>query len=91
MLLQRDVPRAAKYYSLLGFRLRLLTEAWAELDTGGTTVVLKQAGCAAARLQQRSTSMSTSVSRLHHCVTTAHPVQGLPIADRLLTHAQRQS
>lgn len=46
MLLQRNVPKAAKYYSLLGFRVQLLTEGWAELDAGTATIVLKKAGCA---------------------------------------------
>lgn len=45
MLLQRNVPKAAKYYSLLGFRVLLLTEGWAELNAGTATVVLKKAGC----------------------------------------------
>lgn len=45
MLLQRNVPKAAKYYSLLGFRVQLLTEGWAELDAGTAKIVLKKAGC----------------------------------------------
>lgn len=45
MLLQRNVPKATKYYSLLGFRVQLLTEGWAELDAGTTKLVLKKAGC----------------------------------------------
>ena len=47
MLLQRNVPQAAKYYSLLGFRVQLLTEGWAELNAGTATIVLKRAGCGA--------------------------------------------
>ena len=44
LLMQRNVPRAAKYYSEgLGMSLKVLTESWAELDAGGATVALKQA------------------------------------------------
>ena len=48
MLLQRDVPKAARFYSEgLGLHLRVLTDRWAELDGGGTTIALKAAdGCA---------------------------------------------
>jgi hypothetical protein len=46
MLLQRNVPQAAKYYSLLGFRAQLVTEGWAELDAGTVKIVLKKAECA---------------------------------------------
>lgn len=49
MLLQRNVPKAAKYYSLVGFRVQLLTEGWAELDAGTAKVVLKKAGCVIKR------------------------------------------
>lgn len=41
LLLQRNVPRAAKYYSLVGFRVAVLTESWAELEAGATKVLLK--------------------------------------------------
>jgi catechol 2,3-dioxygenase-like lactoylglutathione lyase family enzyme len=52
MLLQRDVPKAAQYYSEgLGLPVRVVTEKWAELDAGGTTIALKHAsGCGFARL-----------------------------------------
>ena len=45
MLLQRDVPRAARFYSEgLGLPLKVLTDRWAELDSGGgTTIALKAA------------------------------------------------
>lgn len=47
LLLQRNVPRAAKYYSEgLGLPVKTLTSAWAELDGGGVAVTLKQVeGC----------------------------------------------
>lgn len=46
MLLQRNVPHAAKYYSLIGFDVTVLTESWAELDAGSTKIFLKkQEGC----------------------------------------------
>ena len=47
MLIQRNVPRAAKYYSEgVGLELRILTETWAELDAGGTVIALKACdGC----------------------------------------------
>ena len=42
LLLQRSVPRAAKYYSEgIGLQLSLLTESWAELKAGTTTIALK--------------------------------------------------
>lgn len=42
MLLQKSVPRGAKYYSEgVGLQLRVLTETWAELDAGGTVIALK--------------------------------------------------
>ena len=42
LLLQRDVPRAAKFYSEgLGLEVKVLTERWAELDCGGSTLALK--------------------------------------------------
>ena len=38
MLLQRDVPRAARFYAEgLGLPLRTCTERWAELGAGGVT------------------------------------------------------
>lgn len=44
MLLQKDVPKAARFYSEgLGLQLRVLTERWAELESGGTTIALKAA------------------------------------------------
>lgn len=47
LLLQRDVPRAARFYSEgLGLQLKVLTDRWAELESGGTTIALKAAdGC----------------------------------------------
>lgn len=42
LLLQRNVPRAAKFYSEgVGLNLKVLTENWAELQAGSTTVALK--------------------------------------------------
>lgn len=44
MLLQRDVPKAARFYSEgLGLQLKVLTDRWAELDGGGATIALKAA------------------------------------------------
>jgi hypothetical protein len=47
LLLQRNVPRAAKYYSEgLGLRLKTVTNTWADLDGGGVNVLLKHSdGC----------------------------------------------
>ena len=47
LLLQRDVPKAAKFYTQgLGLRLKVLTERWAELEAGSTTIALKAVdGC----------------------------------------------
>lgn len=42
LLLQRDVAGAAKYYSQgLGLTVNVLTENWAELKSGDTTIALK--------------------------------------------------
>ena len=47
LLLQRDVPKAARFYQEgLGLRVKVLTERWAELDAGSTTLALKAVeGC----------------------------------------------
>ena len=49
LLLQRDVPRAARFYSEgLGLPIAVLTERWAELRAGSTSLALKAVdGCAA--------------------------------------------
>lgn len=42
LLLQRDVPKAVKFYQEgLGLPVKVLTERWAELDAGTTTLALK--------------------------------------------------
>ncbi|KAK9807234.1 hypothetical protein WJX73_000177 [Symbiochloris irregularis] len=42
LLLQRDVPKAATFYSRgLGLKVKVLTERWAELEAGSTTLALK--------------------------------------------------
>lgn len=42
LLLQRDVPKATKFYQDgLGLKVMVLTERWAELDAGSVTVALK--------------------------------------------------
>ena len=42
LLLQRDVPKAASFYSEgLGLSVRVLSERWAELEAGGSTIALK--------------------------------------------------
>ncbi|KAK9838280.1 hypothetical protein WJX81_002218 [Elliptochloris bilobata] len=42
LLLQRDVPRAARFYSEgLGLPVAVLTERWAELHAGSTSLALK--------------------------------------------------
>ena len=48
LLLQRDVPRAARFYSEgLGLPVAVLTERWAELRAGSTLLALKAVdGCA---------------------------------------------
>lgn len=47
LLLQRDVPKATRFYQEgLGLRVKVLTERWAELDAGSTTLALKAVeGC----------------------------------------------
>lgn len=47
LLLQRDVPKAATFYSRgLGLKVKVLTERWAELEAGSTTLALKAVdGC----------------------------------------------
>ncbi len=42
LLLQRDVPKATRFYQEgLGLKVKVLTERWAELDAGSTTLALK--------------------------------------------------
>ncbi|DBA69576.1 hypothetical protein WJX79_010726 [Trebouxia sp. C0005] len=42
LLLQRDVPKATRFYQEgLGLRVKVLTERWAELEAGSTTLALK--------------------------------------------------
>ena len=42
LLLQRDVPRAAKFYSQsLGLKVNVLTDSWAELCCGSSVLALK--------------------------------------------------
>ena len=49
MLLQRNVPRAATYYSLVGFRVAMLSDSWAELEAGAARLLLKrQEGCSSS-------------------------------------------
>ena len=44
LLLQRDVPKAAKFYHEgLGFPIKVLTDNWAELQCGAATIALKAA------------------------------------------------
>jgi catechol 2,3-dioxygenase-like lactoylglutathione lyase family enzyme len=41
LLLQRDVPKATRFYQEgLGLRVKVLTERWAELEAGSTTLAL---------------------------------------------------
>jgi len=48
LLLQRDVPKAARFFTEgIGLRSRVMTEKWAELESGGTIIALKAGdGCA---------------------------------------------
>ena len=48
LLLQRDVPKAARFFTDgLGLTARVVTEKWAELSAGDSTIALKAAdGCA---------------------------------------------
>jgi catechol 2,3-dioxygenase-like lactoylglutathione lyase family enzyme len=42
MLLQKDVSRAARFYNEgLGLPVKVISERWAELDAGGTTIAVK--------------------------------------------------
>ncbi len=44
LLMQRDVAAAARYYNEgLGLPLKVLTERWAELQSGDTTIALQTA------------------------------------------------
>ena len=47
MLLQRDVPKAVRFYNEgLGLQVNCATERWAELQSGQTKLALKAAdGC----------------------------------------------
>lgn len=57
LLLQRDVPLAARFYSEgLGLKLEVLTERWAELRAGQTTLALKAVeGCGAFQQPRKMT------------------------------------
>ena len=50
LLLQRDVPKAARFYNEgLGLTVNVCTEKWAELQSGATRLALKGVdGCAVA-------------------------------------------
>ena len=44
VLMQRDVAVAARYYNEgLGLPIKVLTERWAELQSGDTTIALQAA------------------------------------------------
>ena len=44
LLLQRDVRSATRFYSEgLGLRVKVASDTWAELETGGTKITLKAA------------------------------------------------
>jgi catechol 2,3-dioxygenase-like lactoylglutathione lyase family enzyme len=55
MLLQRDVPRAVAFYQQgLGMKATVVTERWAELQSGSFKLALKAAdGCAPASVPAR--------------------------------------
>lgn len=70
MLLQKDVPKAARFYSEgLGLQLRVLTERWAELESGGTTIALKAADSQAYCSTGYSPILSFNVGDLQETLT----------------------
>mmetsp|Transcript_21907 Transcript_21907/g.74463 ORF Transcript_21907/g.74463 Transcript_21907/m.74463 type:complete len:120 (-) Transcript_21907:64-423(-) len=73
LLLQRDVPRAARFYAEgLGLGVRVCTERWAELDPGtpgGTPLALKQADCEAVLSAGYSPLLSFDVADLDSTVS----------------------
>jgi catechol 2,3-dioxygenase-like lactoylglutathione lyase family enzyme len=67
LLLQRDVPAAARFYSEgLGLTVNVCTERWAELQAGPTRLGLKGAdGCARASVLARRGRRAESAFPLH--------------------------
>ena len=91
MLLQRDVPKAARFYSEgLGLHLRVLTDRWAELDGGGTTIALKAADGCAFNLclcrSQRGPWFPTGPTAKH--LASIKDLQGGLLHDRVHAHPE---
>eukprot|EP00245_Coleochaete_scutata_P005239 TRINITY_DN18655_c0_g1_i1.p1 TRINITY_DN18655_c0_g1~~TRINITY_DN18655_c0_g1_i1.p1 ORF type:complete len:118 (-),score=19.53 TRINITY_DN18655_c0_g1_i1:66-419(-) len=70
MLLQRDVPKAARFYGEgLGLKVNVCTERWAELQSGGMKLALKQVDSEAHCTTGYSPFLSFNVEDLHSTVT----------------------
>lgn len=70
LLLQRDVPKAAKFYSEgLGLEIRVLTERWAELDCGSSSLALKAVEGEALCSTGYSPFLSFTVKNLQEGIT----------------------
>eukprot|EP00892_Ulva_mutabilis_P006633 jgi/Ulvmu1/4341/UM002_0064.1 len=74
LLLQRNVPLAAKYYSCVGFRVALLTDSWAELEAGAAKILLKRQPGDAQRNAGYSPFLNVEVADLQSTVEKIIPL-----------------
>eukprot|EP01025_Chloroclados_australasicus_P061482 TRINITY_DN8077_c0_g1_i1.p1 TRINITY_DN8077_c0_g1~~TRINITY_DN8077_c0_g1_i1.p1 ORF type:complete len:204 (+),score=14.23 TRINITY_DN8077_c0_g1_i1:208-819(+) len=75
LLLQRNVPRAAKYYAEgVGLKLKVLTETWAELEAGSSTIALKQVAGESFRTTGYSPFLAFRVSELQETLQRIIPL-----------------
>ena len=88
LLLQRDVPKATKFYKEgLGLRVKVLTERWAELDAGSITLALKAVeGCGIRANSQRmlirlGIPASGDLHREAYCTTGYTPFLSFNVID----------
>lgn len=73
ILLVKDISISAKFYNVaLGIDIKIQTENMIELDTGGTSVILKEAGYSAANLTTGYTPILTfDVMDMDHTISQA--------------------
>ena len=67
LLLQRDVPKAAKFFTEgLGLSANVVTEKWAELQSGDSIVALKAAdGYVLGRVGKVAQGANCAISQYH--------------------------
>ena len=70
LLLHRDVPKAASFFTeALGLKVSVMTEKWAELRSGDTTIALKAADSEAYCSKGYSPILVFNVQDLQHSLT----------------------